>query len=70
MARLDRLATVREIAQVGATLGREFTYELLPGCFSRWRRSLQQSTRQLVDAEVLYQRGRPAAGALSLQACA
>src|SRR5262249_19202687 len=29
MARLDRLATVREIAQVGATLGREFTYELL-----------------------------------------
>jgi predicted ATPase len=29
MARLDRLATVREIAQLGATLGREFTYELL-----------------------------------------
>jgi len=29
MARLDRLATTREIAQVGATLGREFSYELL-----------------------------------------
>src|SRR5712692_7021745 len=28
MARLDRLATVREVAQLGATLGREFTYEL------------------------------------------
>jgi predicted ATPase len=29
MARLDRLATVREVAQLGATLGREFAYELL-----------------------------------------
>ena len=29
MARLDRLGPVREIAQMGATLGREFTYELL-----------------------------------------
>ncbi len=30
MARLDRLAPVREVAQVGATLGREFSYELTP----------------------------------------
>ena len=29
MARLDRLATVKEMAQLGATLGREFSYELL-----------------------------------------
>ena len=29
MARLDRLAPVKEIAQLGATLGREFSYELL-----------------------------------------
>ena len=29
MARLDRLATVREVAQLGATLGREFSYEVL-----------------------------------------
>src|SRR5262249_4777487 len=29
MARLDRLASVRDLAQIGATLGREFTYELL-----------------------------------------
>ena len=30
MARLDRLATVKSLAQLGATLGREFSYEL-PG---------------------------------------
>src|SRR5688500_13877240 len=29
MARLDRLASVREVAQVGAVIGREFTYQLL-----------------------------------------
>src|SRR5262249_2978211 len=29
MARLDRLATVKGLAQLGATLGREFSYELL-----------------------------------------
>ncbi len=29
MARLDRLAPVKEIAQVGAVLGREFSYELI-----------------------------------------
>ena len=29
MARLDRLATVKALAQLGATLGREFSYELL-----------------------------------------
>src|SRR5262245_60495887 len=29
MARLDRLAPVREVAQIGAVVGREFSYELL-----------------------------------------
>ena len=29
MARLDRLSTARELAQLGAVLGREFSYELL-----------------------------------------
>ena len=29
MARLDRLGTAREVAQLGATVGREFSYELL-----------------------------------------
>src|SRR5262245_28570554 len=59
MARLDRLATTREIAQVGATLGREFSYELLHAVLPLDEVTLQQGLRQLVEAELLYQRGLP-----------
>src|SRR5262245_24497900 len=57
MARLDRLATTREIAQLGATLGREFSYELLHAVSPLDEGTLQQGLRQLVEAELLYQRG-------------
>jgi len=59
MARLDRLAPLREIAQVGATLGREFTYELLHVVSPLDEETLQQGLRQLVEAELIYQRGLP-----------
>src|SRR5262249_19180871 len=59
MARLDRLAPVREIAQLGATLGREFSYELLQPVSSMDEVLLQQGLRQLVNAELIYQRGLP-----------
>ncbi|HEV8716962.1 MAG TPA: AAA family ATPase, partial [Candidatus Binatia bacterium] len=59
MARLDRLAPVREIAQLGATLGREFSYELLHAVSSLDEGTLQQGLRQLVEAELIYQRGLP-----------
>jgi class 3 adenylate cyclase len=59
MARLDRLAPVREIAQVGATLGREFSYELIRAVCPLDEALLQQGLRQLIDAELLYQRGLP-----------
>ena len=59
MARLDRLAPVREIAQLGATLGREFSYELLHALSPLDEAMLQQGLRQLVEAELLYQRGVP-----------
>jgi tetratricopeptide (TPR) repeat protein len=59
MARLDRLAPVREIAQVGATLGREFSYELLHAVSPLDEAALQQGLRQLVEAELIYQRGLP-----------
>ncbi len=59
MARLDRLATVKELAQLGATLGREFPYELLQAVSPVDEPSLQQALAKLVDAEVLYQRGLP-----------
>jgi predicted ATPase len=59
MARLDRLAPVREIAQLGATLGREFSYELLYAVSSLDEGTLQQGLRQLVEVELVYQRGLP-----------
>ena len=42
MARLDRLAPVREIAQMGAMLGREFSYELIRAVFPLAEARLQQ----------------------------
>src|SRR5262249_41226150 len=50
-ARLDRLSTVREIAQLGATIGREFSYELLAAVSSLDEVTLQQGLKQLVAAE-------------------
>jgi class 3 adenylate cyclase/predicted ATPase len=59
MARLDRLAPVREVAQLGAILGREFSYELLHAVCPVDEGSLQQGLRQLVEVELLYQHGLP-----------
>ncbi len=59
MARLDRLAPVKEIVQLGATLGREFSYEVLHAVSPLDEGSLQQGLRQLVEVELLYQRGLP-----------
>lgn len=57
MARLDRLATVKALAQLVATLGREFSYDLLRA-ISPWdEETLRRGLQQLVEAEFLYQRG-------------
>ncbi|MCB0196298.1 MAG: AAA family ATPase [Anaerolineae bacterium] len=59
MARLDRLATVREVAQLGATLGREFSYRLLHAVSAIDEATLQHNLGQLVEAELLFQQGLP-----------
>jgi predicted ATPase len=59
MARLDRLATVKDVAQLGATIGRTFAYELLQAISPLDDTTLQYGLRQLVDAELAYQRGIP-----------
>jgi tetratricopeptide (TPR) repeat protein len=59
MARLDQMHTAKEIAQFGAVLGREFTYEILQALSPLDEASLQDGLAQLVAAELLYQRGRP-----------
>src|SRR5205085_11898807 len=59
MARLDRLAAVKALAQLGATLGREFSYELLRAVSPWDEGTIQRGLHQLVEAELLYQRGLP-----------
>ena len=57
MARLDRLAAVKGLAQLGATLGREFSYELLHAVSPWDEGTLHRGLHQLVEAELVYQRG-------------
>jgi tetratricopeptide (TPR) repeat protein len=59
MARLDRLSPIKEVAQLGATLGREFSYELLKAVSPLDDRTLQRELGQLVEEELLYQDGQP-----------
>jgi predicted ATPase len=59
MARLDRLAAVKGLAQLGATLGRAFSYELLHAVAPWDEDTVQRGLHQLVEAEFLYQRGVP-----------
>lgn len=59
MARLDRLSSVKSVAQFGAVLGREFSYELLQAVAPMDRPTLQQGLDELVEAELIYLRGRP-----------
>jgi predicted ATPase/class 3 adenylate cyclase len=63
MARLDRLAAVKEVAQLGATLGRAFSYDLLQAVAPWDDVTLQQALTRLVEAELLYQQGVPPAAA-------
>ena len=57
MARIDRLGPAKELAQMGAVLGREFTYLLLSGLSGLEEGALQTTLEQLVSAEVLARRG-------------
>jgi predicted ATPase len=57
LARLDRLADARQVAQLGATLGREFSYDLLHEVALLSEADLQSALSKLVEAEILYQRG-------------
>ena len=59
MARLDRLGAAKALAQVGATLGREFAYALLQAVVPWDEEAVQRALQQLVEAEFLYQQGLP-----------
>ena len=59
MARLDRVPRLREVAQLGSVLGREFAYEMISALSGIDETLLQSGLGQLVVEELLYQRGRP-----------
>jgi predicted ATPase len=59
MARLDQLAAAKVVAQLGATIGRTFSYDLLRAVASLDELELWRGLVQLVQAEVLYQQGLP-----------
>src|SRR5207247_3748352 len=59
MARLDRLAAVKEIGQIGAAIGREFSYSLLRELVDRDEASLKDALAQLEAAELVFRRGDP-----------
>jgi predicted ATPase len=59
MARLDRLAPVKETAQIGAAIGREFSYRLLEAVSPIQGPALQDALGQLMAADLIHARGAP-----------
>src|SRR5262249_29071696 len=59
MARLDRLEGDRELIQLAAALGRQFSYELLAAVAPVDEPTLQAELAKLIQAEVLYSKARP-----------
>ena len=58
-ARLDRLGPAREVAQVGAVLGRDFTYSLLRDVGGLDESALQPALERLTEADLLFVEGAP-----------
>jgi class 3 adenylate cyclase/predicted ATPase len=59
MARLDRLSSVRRVAQIGAAIGREFPYPLLRTISRLAEDELKSALARLVSSELVFQRGLP-----------
>jgi class 3 adenylate cyclase/tetratricopeptide (TPR) repeat protein len=57
MARLDRLAPAKEVAQIGACIGREFDHQLIAAVVSLPEAELQLALDRLVAAELVFRRG-------------
>jgi tetratricopeptide (TPR) repeat protein len=59
LARLDRLASFKDIAQIGAAIGDEFTYGMITSISSFPEQHLNTGLAQLVAAGLIFQRGAP-----------
>jgi predicted ATPase len=60
-ARLDRLGSAREVAQIGAVIGRDFSYKLLREITGLGDAPLQAALEKLADADILLVQGVPPA---------
>jgi predicted ATPase len=59
LARLDRLAPTREVAQIAAVLGRQFSHELISAVATMPKQQLDEALAMLVRAELIFRRGTP-----------
>ncbi|MEH2557520.1 class 3 adenylate cyclase/predicted ATPase [Bradyrhizobium algeriense] len=59
LARLDRLAPTRDVAQIAAALGRQFSHELISAVADMPSARLENALEQLVRAELVFRRGTP-----------
>jgi tetratricopeptide (TPR) repeat protein len=59
MARLDRFMSVKEIAQIGAAIGREFSYELVAAVAPHTKTALDSALNQLTESGLAFRRGDP-----------
>ena len=59
LARLDRLGPTREVAQIGAALGRSFSHELVSAVAGIPQDQIDEALVRLVTAELIFRRGTP-----------
>ena len=59
MARLDRLGPAKEVAQIGAAIGREFSHALLAALTHKAEAELQSALNRLTAAGLLFRQGAP-----------
>ena len=63
LARLDRLSPVKEIAQIAAALGREFSYDVVAAVANRSDEHVCEALRQLTEAGLVFPHGAPPSAA-------
>jgi class 3 adenylate cyclase/tetratricopeptide (TPR) repeat protein len=59
LARLDHLGSARDVAQIGAALGRRFSYQLISAVATAPQKQVDCALTALVDAELIWRRGNP-----------
>ena len=59
MARLDRLGSAKDVAQIGAAIGREFSHPLLAAVVAEPEAKLQSALDRLMTAGLLFRQGAP-----------